>query len=115
MSDPANYDGLTIYRGVTFGRVFTLKNSDGSLVDLTGWTGEFKAKAKTDSSPNILDLTAAPGLVMGGTAGTITVTVSATGTGAISEDELVYSLKITSAGTVTGLLYGSIPVSDKVI
>jgi hypothetical protein len=113
-ADPAVYNGMTIFRGLTFTKVFTLKAA-GVPVDLTGWTAELKAKATVDSEENIIDLTTAPGIVLGGTAGTITITVSATATTAITEDELHYCLKYTNTTEVDGLLIGVIPVDDRAI
>ena len=111
-ADPAIYDGLTIWRGLTFTRVFTC-TAGGSPVDLSGWTGEFKAKATIDSENTVFDLTSSPGLVMGGQAGTITVTISDEDTADIEDDELHYTLKITNGTEVAGLLVGVIPVPTR--
>jgi hypothetical protein len=113
-ANPAVYDDMTIFRGLTFTKVFTLK-AGGVPVNLTGWTAEFKAKASVTSTPNVIDLTSAPGIVLGGTAGTITITVSATDTAAITDSELHYCLKYTNTTEVDGLLIGVIPVDDRAI
>lgn len=111
-ADPAIYDGMTFYRGASFTRTFAYKDADENPIDLTGYTGEFRARANLDASENVLDFTTSPGLILGGTAGTIALTVSATQTAAIEQDELVYSLTITSGSTVTPLLIGNIPVKE---
>jgi hypothetical protein len=119
-ADPAVYDGMTIFRGLTFTKVFICKNSDSSLVDLTGKYARFTAKETVDAEDNVFDLTASPGLVMGGTAGTITVIVDWSATEAITADELHYCLKISDEpfpvdddAEVDGLMIGVIPVDDR--
>ncbi len=111
-ANPGVYDGMTIYRGTTFTRTFTYKDANGDAIDLTGWEGEFKAKASLDADDAVIDLTESPDIELGGPAGTIVVTVEADATDDIAEDELVYSLKITSGDTVVPLLIGHIPVVD---
>jgi len=114
-ADPAVFNGMTIFRGLTFSKVFTLIAA-GVPVDVTGWTVEFTAKATIDSEENVLHLTTAPDIVLGGTAGTITINVSAEDTADIAEDELHYCLKYSSAvDEVDGLLIGVIPVDDRAI
>lgn len=106
---PATYDEMTVYRGLTFTKVFACQNPDGSAVDLTGFTGRFRAKA-SGSADYAIDLTGEPGIVMGGTAGTITVTVADDATAVIADDELDYSLTVSNGTETDGLLQGVIPV-----
>lgn len=112
-ANPGTYN-FTIYKGTTFSRVFTYKDSTGALIDLTGYTATFTAKPSTTYGTNAIALTGSPGIVLGGTAGTITLTIDATTTGALTDDLYVYSLRLTSAsGIVSGLIKGTITVSNE--
>ena len=102
-------------KGSTFSRTLTWKIS-GSAVNLTDYTARMQARASVTSATVVLDLTTANSkIVLGGTAGTITITVSAADTAAITQQSLAYDLELVSAGgVVTRLIEGQIVLSPEV-
>lgn len=111
---PGSVDFL-MPKGSTFSRTLTWKIS-GSAVNLTNYTARMQARASVTSATVVLDLTTANSkIVLGGTAGTITITVSATDTAAITQQSLAYDLELVSAGgVVTRLIEGQIVLSPEV-
>lgn len=106
----AGYHHFIIEQGATFGQVLTLKDSAGSVINLSGYTsGSMQLRENPDSSTKILDISTANGrMVFGGVAGTITLTVSATDTAALTAADGVFDLEITTnAGVVTRLIEGT--------
>jgi hypothetical protein len=100
--------------GATFLLVITWTDAAGSLVNLTGYTGQMSIK--TPKGSLILSLTTSNGrITLGGTAGTITLTIADTDTAALAPGQYVYDLLLTSAANVaTRLLEGSFFISQAV-
>lgn len=72
---PADYD-FTIFCGTLFTRIFTFKNPDGTLQNLTGLGFVLAAKTNPDNPENDLEFTVGNGRVInGGAAGTIALTL----------------------------------------
>lgn len=99
---------FTIEQGAQFRRVLTWKDSAGSLVDLTGMTARMKIKHR-DTDEEIISLvdkgvTTADGIVLGGVAGTITITILAATTTAMDFTEGKYDLEIVDTGGVPSRL-----------
>jgi len=94
----------------------TWKDSAGTAVNLTGYTARLQVRATYDSSSTILSLTSAAGITLGGAAGTIAITASATTTAALTAPfSGVYDLELVSGGgEVTRLLEGTATVSPEV-
>lgn len=109
--DCTNTHDLCIPAGATFSRVIRYK-ADGSNVNLTGYTARMQIRPSAASATTTLSLTTENGrIALGGTAGTITLTVSATDTAAITAGRYVYDLELVSAGgIVTRLLQGVVTV-----
>jgi len=85
---------LFIDQGAAFSEVVVWRDSNGDLVDLTGYTGKCHAREnKADSSPK-LSVT----LAFGGAAGTITMTVAATITRALTFTRGFWSLEVSPSG-----------------
>lgn len=109
------YD-LQVDQGATFSRVFTYKNPDGTLIDLTGYSARMQIRTGYDAPTFALELTTANGgIVLGGTLGTVTINLSATQTGAIVTTSLVgmppyqnfvYDLELTIGAVVKKFLNG---------
>lgn len=103
-----------ILQGETWTRTLTWKIS-GALVDLTGYTARMQVRRKVTSDSTLLSLTSGSGITLGGSAGTITLSVSATDTAAMTWREGKYDLElVASDGTVTRLLEGRITVDPEV-
>ena len=109
------YD-LEIKQGATLSLTATWKDSSGTAVNLTGYTARLQVRATYDSSSTILSLTSAAGITLGGAAGTIAITASATTTAALTAPwSGVYDLELVSGGgEVTRLLEGIATVSPEV-
>lgn len=110
-ADPGLYSP-NAYRGETFTRVLTWRDSSGDLVDLGGYSAKLQLR---DSITNalILELTSSSGLTLGGSAGTITWQMTTAQTIALPTGSLAYDLRMTNGtGVVTFLLYGYVTVYD---
>lgn len=108
---------ITIEQGATFTLNATWKAADGTPVDLTGYAARMQARQTYASATTVLNLTSAGGnIALGGTAGTVVVTISATATAALTAPWAgVYDLELVSAGgVVTRLLEGSARVTPEV-
>jgi len=100
---------LVIAQGATFTGTFTWK-IDGSPVDVTGYTGAAKIKDTYGGT-----LLATFTVTLGGAAGTITCTLSATTTGALTAPATgVWDLELTSGSTVRRLLAGNVTITPQV-
>lgn len=118
---------LVIEQGATFVRIFLWQVGDstdcscttagtGTPVDLTGFSASLQIR-QTPQSATVLyaGSTANGNIVLGGTDGTITLTIPATTTSSFSWLRGVYDLILTSSGgIVTRLLQGSVTVSPDV-
>lgn len=105
---------LIIDQGATWEITFTYKNSNGTPINLTGYTAALQLRTSYDASSASLSLSSGSGIVLGGTAGTIAVTATATQTGALTAGEYVYDLEVTASSKVTRLVQGRITVTPQV-
>lgn len=112
---PGDYD-FTIYQGATFSRILTWKDGNEDPVDITGFTARMQIRESVDAADPFLSLTTENGgIALGGAAGTITLTISSTGTAALSQSSGVYDLEmIDGDGIVSRLLEGSVLISREV-
>lgn len=103
---------ITIEQGATFTETYTWKDGSGNLVNLSGYTAKMQIR---DHAGNILlDLAnVAGGLSINAAAGSVTVTIDATTTGAITWRSGVYDLKLSSASYTKRLLEGEVSVSPQ--
>ena len=108
------YD-ILIEQGATYSQVITYKES-GVAVNLTGYTARMQVRSTLESASTIVELTTANGrIALGGAAGTITLTISATDTAALTAGRGVYDLELVSgSGIVTRLLQGVATISRNV-
>lgn len=107
---------LTVYQGATFSQILTWKDETDTLVNLTGYTARLMARADIEDAEPFLTLTTENGgISLGGSAGTITLNVSAEDTADLSAQEGVYDLEVVSGiGVVIRLLQGNFIVSREV-
>ena len=100
------YD-ILIEQGATYSQLVTYKES-GVAVNLTGYTARMQVRSTLESASSVVELTTANGrIALGGSAGTITLTISATDTAALTAGRGVYDLELVSgSGIVTRLLQG---------
>jgi len=111
---PGSLDFL-MPKGSTFTRTLTFK-TNGTPVDLTNYTARMQARTSHVSGTTVLDMTTANGkIILGGTAGTVILSLSASETAAITQTSLAYDLELVSAGnTVTRLVEGQIILTPEI-
>ncbi len=91
---------ITAIQGDTFTFNFTI-DTDGTPWNLTSYTAAMQVRPFVESTTKILDLTSSSGITLGGSAGTVAVSVSAATMAATTAGRHVYDFKLTSAGGVT--------------
>jgi hypothetical protein len=102
-------------QGATFTRVFTWEDSTGVPVNLTGYTARMQVRDTITAASTLFSFTTENGgISLGGTAGTITVTASATTTAAVAAGCYVYDLELISGATVYRLVQGQFTVDGEV-
>ena len=108
------YD-ILIEQGATYSQVITYKEA-GVAINLTGYTARLQVRSTLESASTVVELTTANGrIALGGAAGTITLTISATDTAALTAGRGVYDLELVSgSGIVTRLLQGVATISRNV-
>ena len=114
---PAGRLNLICERGANFSAVLTWKTEALALVNLTGYTAEMDVRvSRSDTGTQVLTLTTANSrITLGGAAGTITLTISAADTAALTAQTAWYDLIVTSgAGTVTRLFEGVFIIAERV-
>jgi hypothetical protein len=111
----ASHD-FTIEQGVTTSKSFVWKDSEGTVIDLTGYSARMQIRASIDSTSTLLSATNANGqLVITAAQGKVTLTLTATETAALDFSTGVYDLELVSgAGVVTRLVEGSVTLSKEV-
>ena len=113
MINPGLYD-IVCPQGATFDRTFTY-SVGGTAVNLTGYTAALQVRSGYDAGTALISLsTGGSGIVLGGTAGTIAVTIAASTTAAVDAGSYAYDLELYQGSTVTRLLQGAFTISGGV-
>lgn len=105
---------ITINKGETFTRTFTWKDSNGDVIDLTGYTARMQIREELEDTSVIVDLTTGSGITLGGVAGTVKIVIDATTTAAISSGSGVYDIELVNGAEVTRFLEGSVEFNGNV-
>jgi len=100
-------------QGSTFSRTLTYKLDD-TPVNLSGYTARLQVREYHYSDDFIANLTSSSGITLGGSAGTITVSMAASATESFVPGDYVYDLEIVTGGTVTRLIEGKFTVTPEV-
>ena len=92
----AGYHHFIIEQGATFGQTLTLKDSSDTVINLTGYaSAEMDLRETPESSSEVLTLTTANSrIALGGTAGTVTLTISASDTNNLTAGDGVFDLEV---------------------
>jgi tRNA threonylcarbamoyladenosine modification (KEOPS) complex Pcc1 subunit len=92
----AGYHHFIIEQGATFGQTLTLKDSSDTLINLTGYTSaEMDLRETPESSSEVLTLTTANNrIALGGSAGTVTLSISAADTANLTAGDGVFDLEV---------------------
>ena len=102
-------------QGATIDQTLTWSNSEGTPYNLTGWTAKMQIRERAGGTLYQTLTTSDATIVLGGAAGTIRLTLSATVTAAWTFLTGVYDLELTNGSNqVTRLLRGSVVVSPEV-
>lgn len=112
----AGFHHFIIEQGATFQHTLTLKDSTDAVINLSGYSAEMDLRKNQDDSSEVITLTVDNSRIsMGGAAGTITLTITATDTAALSVGDGVYDLEITdSSGKVDRILEGTYSIRGNV-
>jgi hypothetical protein len=122
---PAGKYHIAIDQGATFRKTITWKDGDGNAVNLNGYTARMQVRSSFSSPTMITSMTTSNGKIMlGGSAGTVSLYLSASDTAAFSTASPndfadafvgVYDLELVAPnGDVTRLLQGSFAVNPEV-
>lgn len=122
---PAGKYHIAIDQGATFRKAITWKDGAGNPVNLNGYAARMQVRSSFASSTTVLNMTTDNGKIMlGGSAGTISLYLSASDTASLSTASPadfgdafvgVYDLELVApSGDVTRLLQGSFAVNPEV-
>lgn len=105
----AGYHHFVIEQGATFGQVLTLKDSSGTVVNLTGYSAaEMDLRENPEASAIVATLTTGNSRVaLGGSAGTVTLSITAADTANLAVGDGHYDLEITTGSNVYRILEGT--------
>jgi hypothetical protein len=109
---PGRYN-ITAYQGATYDLSLTW-SIGGTAVDLTNYTAAMQVRDSYDSDTAVLFLTNGSGITLGGTAGTIGVSVGYQTMGSVVAGQYVYDLELNSGSQVTRLVQGNFTVQAEV-
>jgi len=113
MITPGIYN-IVLYQGADYDKTFTVLQN-GTALNWTGYTAAMQVREAADSTAYLLSLTSGSGITLGGTAGTILVTISNAQSAAINTGSYAYDLELISGSSaVTRILQGSFTVSGQV-
>ena len=108
------YD-ILIEQGATFTMNATWKDSNDAPINLSGYSARMQIRETFDSTATLVSLASGSGITLGGTLGTIAVTIADTVTKDLPVRGCVYDLElVSSGGVVTRLLQGSVTISPEV-
>lgn len=111
----AGIHDLVCDQGATFSRVFTWQDSAAVPINLGGYTARMQVRETVTSASTLLSLTTENGgILLGGTAGTVSVTATATQTAAVAAGCYVYDIELVNGATVYRLVQGQFTVDAEV-
>lgn len=108
------YD-ITIEQGATFTLNLRWLDSEGTPIDITGYTARMQVRRKYSDKTSVLSLTSQDNeIILGDSLGTIDVTASDEKTAAINIKAGVYDLELeTPSGDVVRLVQGTAVISPE--
>ena len=106
----ATIQNLTIDQDADFTQTLTVKDSTGTVVDISGQTVTSKLR-KTHLSTTATSFTTS---IVSGTAGTCSITLTDTVTSGLTEGRYVWDLTTTSGGLITRRIEGRVTVTPSV-
>lgn len=113
MITPGNYN-ITVWSGADYDKTFTV-TQNGTAINWSGYTAQMQVRESADATATLLSLTNGSGITLGGTAGTIALTITNAQSSAIDAGSYSYDLEmISNGGLITRLLQGSFNVVGNV-
>ena len=116
-----NVHDMIVDQGATVNTVFTIKNSARSALDITGYVARMQVRrfdgTTRDPSPTVIaEYTSYDGyLIIGGSAGTVTLLIPPADMAAYEPGSYVYDLEVESAlGETTRIVQGKFIVRAEV-
>ena len=106
----ATIQNLTVDQDADFTQTLTVKDSTGTVVDISGQTVTSKLR-KTHLSSTATAFTTA---IVSGTDGTCSITLTDTVTSGLTEGRYVWDLTTTSGGLITRRIEGRVTVTPSV-
>lgn len=107
-TDPAGQYNIVCRQGDTFTRALTI-TTNGTAYNLTNATATFTVRAAEDATIQ-LQLTNGSGITVGGTAGTATITATASQTSQIEAGVYTYDLSVAAGSNITTFLAGNFTI-----
>ena len=109
-----NVYNFIVKQGETFSKQITWNDEAGSPINLTGYTARMFLKRAVTDTTSLFDLTTINSrITLGGVAGTILLSISATDTATLT-GEYVYDLELVDGSAIKRLLQGRIKIDDEV-
>lgn len=109
-----NYN-ITAEQGASFRRVLTWRDAANALIDLTGYTARMQVRSDYFSDDITISLTTENGrITLGGSAGTISLYISASDMAALVADAYVYDLELVNGAEITRLVQGTFMINAEV-
>lgn len=107
---------MTCNQGATLKRTITWTDPAKTPINLTGYTARMHVRTAANAASTILELTTENSrIALGGTAGTVSLTVAANVTTSLTPGLYVYDLEVVSGGgEVTRLVEGNFNVKAEV-
>jgi hypothetical protein len=112
MINPGTYN-ITCPQGATWDKTFTV-TIGGTALNLTGYTAAMQVRDSAGAATALISLTNGAGITLGGTVGSVGVTIASTATAALSAGSYSYDLELNSGSTITRLLEGAFNVTGNV-
>ena len=108
MSSPAGIYNIVADQGATFQRTITWQDSNGTPINLTGYTARMQVRRRPSDGEALVSLTTENGrITLGGSAGTIALNCPASEMDFV-DGKWAYDLEVQSAsGVVTRIVMGS--------
>ena len=103
---------LKIDQGATFSSDVTVKDANSQAFDLTGYTAAAKMAKGFASTRTRINMSTS--IAADATTGVVTLSLTATETGALDAERYVYDLEITKDAGVTRVIEGIITVRPQV-
>lgn len=106
---------ITFRQGATFELNVQARNADGTVKDLTGYTGKMQVRPTAESSTKYVDIPAVGSITINGPLGQVAVVVPADITAAMTWTSGVYDLEVAlNPATVIRLAEGFASLSKEV-